>query len=111
MVRSQPSGPNKRQKSEETYYSVLGVERTVTTERIKQAYRKLALKHHPDKNIDEDKKEAEIRFKKICEAYTVLSDTDKRREYDESLTRVRRAETPVLRWEGATLLARCKKGL
>jgi curved DNA-binding protein len=62
------------------YYKILGVSKTATADEIKKAYRKLALKFHPDKNPDN--KEAEDKFKKISEAYAVLSDTKKRQEYD-----------------------------
>ena len=63
------------------YYSVLGVAKTATEKEIKQAYRKLARKHHPDVNPGD--KSAEAKFKEINEAYEVLGDPDKRRKYDE----------------------------
>ena len=63
------------------YYAVLGVEKTASTEAIKKAYRKLAIKYHPDKNPGD--KQAEERFKEITEAYAVLSDAEKRRQYDQ----------------------------
>ncbi|XP_070393726.1 dnaJ homolog subfamily B member 6-like [Dermacentor albipictus] len=63
------------------YYAVLLVSRSATTDDIKKAYRKLALKWHPDKN-PEKKEEAERRFKEISEAYEVLSDDKKRKVYD-----------------------------
>lgn len=63
------------------YYEVLEVSRTSTPDQIKKAYRKLAVKWHPDKNPD-NLKEAEERFKEIGEAYTILSDPDKRSHYD-----------------------------
>ncbi|MBW2120992.1 MAG: J domain-containing protein [Deltaproteobacteria bacterium] len=62
------------------YYEVLGVSRNATDEEIKKAYRKLALKYHPDRN--KGNKEAEERFKEINEAYAVLSDKEKRKQYD-----------------------------
>jgi curved DNA-binding protein len=62
------------------YYAVLGVPRDATAEQIKKAYRRLALKHHPDKNPGDRK--AEEKFKEITEAYAVLSDAEKKRQYD-----------------------------
>ncbi len=63
------------------YYKILGVPRNATQEEIKKAYRRLALKYHPDRN--KGNKEAEERFKEINEAYAVLSDPEKRRQYDQ----------------------------
>src|SRR5437870_5706983 len=63
------------------YYSTLGVAKTATDKEIKQAYRKLARKHHPDVNPGD--KAAESRFKEINEAYEVLGDPAKRKKYDE----------------------------
>ena len=62
------------------YYHVLGVAKNASDEEIKKAYRKLAMKYHPDRNPN--KKEAEERFKEINEAYAVLSDKEKRKQYD-----------------------------
>ena len=62
------------------YYQVLGVAKSASADEIKKAYRKLAIKYHPDKN--QGKKEAEEKFKGISEAYAVLSDPEKRKQYD-----------------------------
>ena len=67
--------------SDKNYYEVLGVKEDATSDEIKKAYRKLAIKWHPDKNPD-NKKEAEEKFKCISEAYNVLSDPEKRKEYE-----------------------------
>jgi len=65
--------------AEKDYYEILGVPRNATKEEIKRAYRKLALQYHPDRNKSP---EAEEKFKEISEAYAVLSDDQKRAEYD-----------------------------
>ena len=67
--------------SKRDYYEVLGVSKTATDDEIKKAYRKMALKYHPDKNPDD--KEAEEKFKEAAEAYDVLSNADKRARYDQ----------------------------
>ena len=66
--------------AKQDYYEVLGVSQDASKSEIKKAYRKLALKYHPDKNPDKD---AEERFKEISEAYAVLYDDEKRRMYDQ----------------------------
>jgi len=63
------------------YYKILGVSKNATEKEIRQAYRKLARKHHPD--VNPDNKEAEEKFKEINEANEVLSDPEKRKKYDE----------------------------
>jgi DnaJ-class molecular chaperone len=66
--------------AEKDYYEILGVKKTATEAELKKAYRDLAKKYHPDKN--KGNKDAENRFKEISEAYAVLSDSDKRSQYD-----------------------------
>lgn len=63
------------------YYQTLGVARTASSDEIKQAFRKLARKHHPD--VAKDKKAGEIKFKEINEAYEVLGDPENRKKYDQ----------------------------
>ncbi|PZO42597.1 MAG: molecular chaperone DnaJ [Shackletoniella antarctica] len=63
------------------YYAVLGVSRTAGADEIKQSFRKLARKYHPDVNPDDET--AEAKFKEVSEAYEVLSDADKRKKYDQ----------------------------
>lgn len=63
------------------YYKTLGVSRASTSKEIKKAYKRLAMKHHPDRNVD-NKDEAEERFKQIQKAYSILSDDEKRDVYD-----------------------------
>src|SRR5438552_1694563 len=64
------------------YYEILGVTRTASADEIKRAYRRLAMKYHPDR-ADGDKAVAELKFKECAEAYEVLSDDNKRRRYDQ----------------------------
>ena len=63
------------------YYEVLGVAKTATADEIKSAYRKLAMKYHPDRNPGD--KAAEEKFKEAAEAYDVLHDPEKRQRYDQ----------------------------
>ena len=63
------------------YYEVLGVQRDASEADLKRAYRKLAMKYHPDRNQD-DSKSAELKFKEAKEAYEVLSNSDARARYD-----------------------------
>ncbi|MGK7958861.1 MAG: DnaJ C-terminal domain-containing protein [Crocosphaera sp.] len=63
------------------YYATLGINKNASADEIKKAFRKLAVKYHPDRNPDD--KQAEERFKEISEAYEVLSDAEKRKKYDQ----------------------------
>ena len=63
------------------YYEILGVSRNASSDEIKKSYRRLAMKHHPDRNTDDS--DAERKFKEAKEAYEVLSDSDKRAAYDQ----------------------------
>ncbi len=65
----------------EDYYEILGLSKSATAAEIKKAYRKMAIKYHPDKNPDN--KEAEEKFKKAAEAYEILSNADKKARYDQ----------------------------
>ena len=69
--------------SDSEYYDILGIGRNASESDIKKAYRKLALKYHPDKAPEDKKEEYEETFKKISEAYSVLSDSNKREMYDK----------------------------
>ena len=73
------------------YYEVLGVDKKASADEIKKAYRKLAIKYHPDRNPGD--KEAEEKFKEAAEAYDVLSDADKRARYNKVLVAVSVAVT------------------
>jgi hypothetical protein len=68
----------------ENYYIILGISQNASIDDMRSAYRKAAMKWHPDKNAEN--KDAEERFKKISEAYTILSDTNKRKAYDRWLS-------------------------
>lgn len=63
------------------YYDILGISKTASTDDIKKAYKKLAMKYHPDRNKDDTS--AEKKFKEINEAYQVLGDAEKKKQYDQ----------------------------
>ena len=67
--------------SKKDFYQLLGVSKSSTQDEIKKAYRKLAMQYHPDKNPGN--KKAEDKFKEISEAYEVLSDVEKKKNYDQ----------------------------
>ena len=69
--------------SKRDYYEVLGVPKNASDDEIKKAYRKLAMKYHPDRNQGEAAAQAEIKFKEAKEAYEMLSDPQKRAAYDQ----------------------------
>src|SRR5438132_6105035 len=69
--------------SKRDYYEVLGLKKGASDDDIKKAYRKLAMKHHPDRNQGDDAKKSEDKFKEAKEAYEMLSDPQKRTAYDQ----------------------------
>ena len=75
------------------YYDVLNVNKNSTKEEIKKSYKKLAMKYHPDKNMN-NKEEAEKKFKEVAEAYEVLSDDKKKYEYDNGRNIVLNNQNP-----------------
>ncbi|XP_058750307.1 uncharacterized protein LOC131623318 [Vicia villosa] len=81
------------------YYNILKVEKNATDDELKKAYRKLAMKWHPDKNPN-NKKEAETKFKQISEAYEVLSDSQKRAIYDQYGEEGLKGQVPAPSQEG-----------
>ena len=82
---------------EQDYYKILGVEKGASADDIKKAYRKFAMKYHPDRNPGD--KQAEEKFKEAAEAYDVLRDPEKRQRYDQfghRRSRAARAEATAL---------------
>lgn len=81
--RRKPSQPTRATQEDDNYYAILGLTKKAKKKEIKSAYRKLALKYHPDKVAEEEKEAAEEKFIKVSEAYAVLSDDEKRKIYDQ----------------------------
>ena len=81
LFRGTWNGGEKWQRARRDYYEVLGVDKNADEAAIKKAYRQLAKKYHPDMNPGD--KEAEKKFKEASEAYAILSDAEKRRQYDQ----------------------------
>lgn len=77
------------------YYSILGVTRDASGDEIKKAFRRLAMRYHPDRNPD-DSIEAGEKFKEINEAYEVLGNNEQRRHYDRMISRTRRHRTVIM---------------
>src|SRR5947209_7790338 len=80
---------------EKDYYAILEVNRLASASEIKKAYKKLALQYHPDKNPGN--KEAEAKFKEIGEAYEVLSNSKRKRKYDEKRKKFEEAKKNAIR--------------
>lgn len=76
---------NNNNDTTKTHYEILNLSPSATLQDVKKSYRKLALQHHPDRNPPEKKEQAEVLFRRVNEAYEVLSDADQRRQYDDEL--------------------------
>ena len=85
LLQSLPSNAQQEKMAKDTYYDVLGLDKTCELKDIKKAYRKLALQYHPDRVPAEKKEESTVKFREVNEAYEVLSDESKRAEYDRAL--------------------------
>lgn len=88
--------------SKRDYYDILGLAKTATDDEIKQAYRRLAMKYHPDRNQGDGSKVAEEKFKEVKEAYEHLSDPDKRSAYEYSNANKNPFENHGFTWSGRT---------
>lgn len=85
--------------AEENYYERLGVSKEASKEEIKKAYRKLSKRYHPDMNKDKEKEKGKSleKFLKIKEAYEILGDEEKRKEYDKRFLQRKKREKPKTR--------------
>ena len=93
----------------DNYYTILGVPSNATTNQIRERFLQLAREKHPDRFADEEKVEAEAQFQKVTQAYNVLVDPDRRRQYDQQL--VQRTASPELAGSGQAARVYLKRGV
>ena len=93
----------------DNYYTILGVPSNATTNQIRERFLQLAREQHPDRFPDEEKEEAEAQFQKVTQAYNVLIDPDRRRQYDQEL--VQRTAGPEPAGSGQAARVYLKRGV